>query len=191
MRILIWFASACALCAQVEIHLSYGLLQNIVAAQVFSEDGRKYVKGNKQEKCTFAYLENPRIAEAGGKIEVRAKFSGRSALNVLGQCVGVGDSFDATIRMTPYADKATLRLKDIEVSGGPKPGLYARRVCKALAETLPGVLIYDLAPDFKRALEAEQPGVPFRKSVDGVAVRAVRVSKESLILDLAFRLLLR
>lgn len=188
-----WLLCFCALpaMAQVEIHLSYGLLQNIVAQQLFTEDGRKYVKGSKQDRCTFAYLEGPRIAESGGKVEVKARFSGRSSVNLFGQCVGLGDSFDATIRMTPYAEKSTLRLKDVEVSSGPRPGLYARRVCKALAETLPKVLVYDLEPEFKRALEAEQPGIALKKSVDGVVVRAVRAGKEALILDLAFRLVLR
>jgi len=122
---------------------------------------------------------------------VKAKFSGRSSVNVFGQCVGLGESFDATIRMTPYSDNTTLRLKDVEVTSGPRPGLYARRVCKALAETLPKVLIYDLAPEFKKALEAEQPGLPYKKSVDGLLVRSIRAGKDSLILDLGFRLLLR
>jgi len=42
--------------AQVEVHLSYGILRDIVASQVFTEEGRKYVKGNKRDRCTFAYL---------------------------------------------------------------------------------------------------------------------------------------
>ena len=112
-------------------------------------------------------------------------------MTVLGQCVGMGDSFDVVVRMTPYADKSLLRLREVEVTSDGKRGMYARAVCKQLASTIPRVLIYDFAPDFKRALEAEQPGVPFRKNVDDLIVQAMRVSREALVLQLGLKLTLR
>jgi hypothetical protein len=177
--------------AQVELHLTFGVLQKVIAAQVFSEEGRRYVKGNKDKRCSFAYLENPRVGEADGRLVVRARFSGRSALDVFSRCVGMGDSFDVIVRMTPYADKSILRLRDVEVVSDGRNGMYSRAVCKALAETVPRVLVYDFAPDFKRALEAEHPSVPFAKEVDDLAVQSIRVSKDALVLQLALKLTLR
>ena len=191
MKWLLLLATAWSAPAQVELHLTFGVLQKVIGAQVFTEDGRKYVRGGKDKRCSFAYLENPRVGEADGRLVVRAKFSGRSAMTVLGQCVGMGDSFDVVVRMTPYADKSLLRLREVEVTSDGKRGMYARAVCKQLAATIPRVLIYDFAPDFKRALEAEQPGVPFRKNVDDLIVQAMRVSKEALVLQLGLKLTLR
>ena len=93
--------------------------------------------------------------------------------------------------MTPYADKSVLKLQNVEVSSDGRNGMYSRAVCKALAETIPRVLVYDFAPDFKRALEAEQPGIPFRKSVDNFAVQTMSVSREALVLQLGLKLTLR
>ena len=191
MKWLLLLATAWPALAQVELHLTFGVLQKVIGAQVFTEDGRKYVRGGKDKRCSFAYLENPRVGEADGRLVVRAKFSGRSAMTVLGQCVGMGDSFDVVVRMTPYADKSLLRLREVEVTSDGKRGMYARAVCKQLAATIPRVLIYDFAPDFKRALEAEQPGVPFRKNVDDLIVQAISVSKEALVLQLGLKLTLR
>ncbi|MFN0101189.1 MAG: hypothetical protein ACKV2U_03750 [Bryobacteraceae bacterium] len=191
MKSILFLLCAWPALAQVELHLTFGVLQQVIGAQVFTEDGRKYVKGGKNKRCNFAYLENPRVGEADGRLLVRAKFSGRSALDVLGRCVGLRDSFDVVVRMTPYAEKSVLRLRDVEVVSDGKRGIYARAVCKSLAETIPRVLIYDFASDFKRALEAEQAGVPFRKSVEDLTVRAMRVSKESLVLELGLKLTLR
>ena len=191
MKWLLYLATAWPACAQLELHLTFGVLQKTIGAQVFAEDGRRYVKGNKDRRCSFAYLENPRVGEADGRLVVRAKFSGRSAMNVLGQCVGLGDSFDVIVRMTPYAEKSLLRIREVEVSSDGKRGMYARAVCKQLAATIPRVLIYDFAPDFKRALEAEQPGLPFRKSVEDISVQELRVSKEALVLQLGLKLTLR
>lgn len=191
MKWLLLLATAWPALAQVELHLTFGVLQKVIGAQVFTEDGRKYVKGGKDKHCSFAYLENPRVGEADGRLVVRAKFSGRSAMTVLGQCVGMGDSFDVVVRMTPYADKSLLRIREVDVTSDGKRGMYARAVCKQLAATIPRVLTYDFAPDFKRALEAEQPGVPFRKNVDDLIVQAMRVSKEALVLQLGLKLTLR
>lgn len=191
MKLLLLILTAWPAFAQVELHLTFGVLQSVIGAQVFTEDGRRYVKGNKTQRCNFAYLENPRIGQLDGKLIVRAKFSGRSALTVLGQCVGLGDSFDVVVRMTPYADKSTLHIRDVDVTSDGKRGIYARAVCKALAETIPRVLVYDFAPDFKRALEADQVGVPFKKSVDNFIVQGMRVSNEALVLQLGLKLTLR
>jgi len=191
MKWLLLLTAAWPAVAQVELHLTFGVLQKVIGAQVFTEDGRKYVKGTKDKRCSFAYLENPRVGEADGRLVVRAKFSGRSAMTVLGQCVGLGDSFEVVVRMTPYAEKSLLRIREVEVTSDGKRGMYARAVCKQLAATIPRVLIYDFAPEFKRALEAEHPGVPFRKSVDDLVVQAMRVSKEALVLQLGLKLTLR
>ncbi len=191
MKFLVLVLAAWPVMAQVELHLTFGVLQKVIGQQVFTEDGRKYVKGSKEKRCSFAYLENPRVGEADGRLVVRARFSGRSALNVLGQCVGLGDSFEVVVRMSPYAEKSILRLREVEVVSDGKRGVYARAVCKGLAETIPRVLVYDFGPDFKRALEAENPGVPFKKTVDDLVVQGMRVSKEALVLQLGLKLTLR
>lgn len=191
MRALLFLLAGWPVLAQVELHLTFGVLQKVIASQVFTEEGRRYVKGNKDRRCSFAYLENPRVSEADGRLIVRAKFSGRSALDVFSRCVGLGDSFDVVVRMTPYADKSILRLRDVQVTSDGRQGIYSRAVVKALAETIPRVLVYDFAPDFKRALEAEQPTVPFTKKVDDLTVQAIHVSKEALVLQLALKLTLR
>lgn len=191
MKALLFLLAAWPAAAQVELHLTFGVLQKVIAAQVFTEDGRRYVKGSKEQRCNFAYLENPRLGEDGGRLLVRARFSGRSALNVLGQCVGLGDSFDVLIHMTPYADGSIFRLRDVRVASDGKRGVYSRAVCKALGETLPRVLVYDFAPDFKRALEAEQPGVPYRKTVDNLAVQSLRIAADAVVLQLDLKLTLQ
>jgi hypothetical protein len=173
---------------QAELQVTFGVLQKMVASQVFTEDGRRWVKGGPEKRCSFAYLENPRVGEWEGRLVVRTKFSGRSALNVLGKCVGMGDSFDVVVRMTPYVEKTVLRFREVEVGSDGKRGIYARRVCEALGKALPGVLAYDFGPEFKKALEAEQAGVPFRKVLREMAVQDLRVERDALVLRLGLKM---
>src|SRR5580658_7157428 len=85
-----------------DLELRYGALERLIAEQLFTQDGRRYVRGTPDTHCQYAYLEAPHLnAAAGdggaGRLKVTAKFSGRSAVDVFGRCMGMGDSFDLTI----------------------------------------------------------------------------------------------
>ena len=92
-RLLLLLALVLPSARAVELHLQFGALERMIAEAVFTQDGRRYVHNDKSNKCNFAYLEKPQIQGAGGRLRIRAKFTGRSALNVIGQCVGLGDAF--------------------------------------------------------------------------------------------------
>src|SRR5664279_6310026 len=85
----------------VEMHIQFGALERMIAEAVFTQDGRRYVHNDKSNKCNFAFLEKPQIQGADGHLRIRAKFTGRSALNVIGQCVGLGDAFYVVVTATP------------------------------------------------------------------------------------------
>ncbi len=80
-----------AFCAELE--LRYAAIERVIADQLFSQEGRLYVRGNKATKCKFAYLESPHVGAMDGRLRVTARFSGRTALDMFGGCVGLGDSF--------------------------------------------------------------------------------------------------
>jgi hypothetical protein len=83
-RCLILFGLAHALftiCSAAEIELRFTTIERIIAAQLFTQDGRHYVRGNPTTRCKYAYLETPHIDSDNGRLRVRARFSGRSAVN--------------------------------------------------------------------------------------------------------------
>ena len=79
------------------LELRYAAIERVIADQLFSQDGRLYVRGNKNTKCKFAYLDSPHIGSVDGRLRISARFSGRTALDMMGGCVGLGDSFDFTL----------------------------------------------------------------------------------------------
>jgi hypothetical protein len=175
--------------AEVELHLTFRMLEKVISEQVFTAEGRKYVRGSKTAKCSFAYLEMPRIGETAGKLIVRAKFTGRSAMDFLGRCVGMGESFDVIILATPYVDQTLLRLKEVvvEPADGRKT-LYSRRVCEGLATELPRQMQFDIAPEAKRILEAPSLDFPFSRSLSAFQVPRVFMTPEAVVVALTFRL---
>ena len=178
--------SRCA--AAVELHIQFGALERMLGEQVFTQEGRRYVHGSKADKCNFAYLEKPQVRGEGGRLRMKARFTGRSALNFVGQCVGLGDAFDVVIAAAPVYRNGALGLQEVKVTSEGKTGYYIRRVCEALQASL--------AKDFKYALEAEaqkilegagaQPG--YKREARKFTVPDIRVTNDALVLQVDFEL---
>jgi hypothetical protein len=82
-----------------ELELRYAAIERIIAEQLFTQEGRHYVRGSRSTKCQFAYLEAPHLSSDAGLLRVTARFSGRSALDLFGRCAGMGDEFDLIRRV--------------------------------------------------------------------------------------------
>jgi hypothetical protein len=172
----------------VDLNLQFGALERMLAGQVFTQDGRRYVHGDKSAKCSFAYLEQPRVAGDPGRLRIRARFTGRSAVNMFGQCVGLGDAFDLTIAAVPRYKNGAIGLTDVTVSSDSRTGFYIRMVCAAMAASLARDFRYPVADEARRILEAPAGFPGYARELHGFRVSAIRVTGDGLILSLDFEL---
>jgi hypothetical protein len=172
----------------VELHIQFNALERMLAETVFTQDGRRYVQGDKNNKCNFAYLEKPHVRGEAGRLVIRARFTGRSALNALGVCVGLGDAFNAVISTTPEFHDGNIVLAKVNAASEGKTGIYIRRVCTALSSSLGHSFKYPISDQFQKALEdpAIQPTYP--RQLRNFNVPAIRVSDDALVLVLDFDL---
>lgn len=171
-----------------ELQLYFTALQRILADQIFTQDGRLYVKNDAKNKCSFAYLEKPVISAGNGKLLVKARFSGKSAGSFFGRCVGLGDSFDVVIGAIPQYREGALALQDVRVDTPGRDGFYIRKVREAMASSLARSFKYNVASDARRILEEPKPNSPFRQELRRFDVREIRVLADSLVVVLDFHL---
>jgi hypothetical protein len=174
--------------AAVELHMQFGALERLLGEQVFTQEGRRYVKGSKENKCNFAYLEKPQVRGDNGRLRIKARFSGRSTLNVAGLCVGLGDAFDVVILALPVYKNGAVMLQDVKVSSEGKTGFYIRRVCSAMEASLARDFRYALEKDARAMLEnpAAQPN--YKREVRKFDVTAISVAGDALVLQVEFEL---
>jgi hypothetical protein len=176
-------------CAGADLEIGFSAIGKALALQVFTQDGRKYVRGDGKQRCNFAYLEHPQISGAGGRLGIRARFTGRSARNFFGRCVGLGDSFDLQIFATPYFHDGVIGLREVRVESINKDGVYVRMVRAALANSLATDFQYRVAEDAKRILEApSRDALPLRQELRNFNVRGIRVTSDAVVLSLDFTL---
>jgi hypothetical protein len=189
--ILLFLTLSTARAADLEIH--YTAIQKILAQEVFTEDGRRYVHGDPAAKCSFAYLEHPELRADNGKLALKARFTGRSALDVFGRCLGLGDSFDVYITAAPYYHNQSIGLKDVRVEGRaqqgkPRTGYYVRRVCAALGDSLREQFEYRVGDQARRMLEQTAPQAAYRQELLDFSVPRIQVMPDALIVTVDFRL---
>ena len=179
---------AAAPCIAAEIELRFDTLERIISEQVFTQDGRKYVRGTPSTKCQFAYLEKPHIGENGGLLKVSARFSGRTAFDVFGGCLGLGDSFDLIIVAAPVVRKGAMGFKDVKVST-TKDSYYIRRVRTALTQAFDKDVKIEVKDQARKVLEQSRDGASYKAELASFDLTEVRVKPDALVLVVDFRLI--
>jgi hypothetical protein len=172
----------------VELHIQFGALERMLAEQVFTQEGRRYVKGNKDTRCNFAYLEKPQVHSENGRLRMKARFSGRSTVNVAGLCVGLGDAFDVVILALPIYKSGAVMLQDVKVTSDGKTGFYIRRVCSAMEASLAREFRYALEKEAQLMLENPVVQPSYKREVRKFNVNEIRVTNDALVLQVDFEL---
>lgn len=185
---LIFAAAVPSLAADIE--LRFDALERIIAEQVFTQDGRKYVRGTPATKCQFAYLEKPHIGSADGALRVSARFSGRTAFDVFGGCVGLGDSFDLAIVAAPVVRGGAIGFKDVKVST-TKDSFYIRRVRAALMQAFAKDVKIDVTDQARKILEQAREGASYKVEMASFKLSDVHITQDALVLVIDFKLVVK
>lgn len=191
IRVVVLWLSAAAMAQAVEFRIQFGALERMLAEQVFTQEGRRYVRGNRGNKCNFAYLEKPQVRGDNGRLLMRAHFTGRAALNLVGQCVGLGDAFDAVITAVPVYRNGAVGLQEVKVVSAGKTSYYIRKVCAAMEASLSRDFKYPLEREAQQLLESPGATPQYKREVRKFNVPDIRVAADALVLSVDFEMTIR
>jgi hypothetical protein len=173
-----------------DLEIRYSALERMVAAQMFTQEGRRYVRGDRAAKCQYAYLEAPKLSTAGERLQVAARFSGSSAMDLFSRCVGMGDSFNVTITAVPVPRKGAIAFQDTQVSTA-KDSYYIRRVRAAMMRTFNQDFKIEIRDQARRLLEQPTTGAVYRQELKDLDLNAIRVTPDALVLVVDFKLVVK
>jgi hypothetical protein len=173
-------------CIAADIELKFDTLDRLVAQQIFTQDGRKYVRGTPATKCQFAYLEAPHIGADNGLLKVTARFSGRTAFDLLGGCIGLGDSFDLKMVAVPVVRNGAIAFKDVNVTT-TKDSYYIRRVRAVLTQSFSKDVKIDVKEQARKILE-QGGSASYKAEMASFNLTEIRVRPDALVLVVDFRL---
>jgi len=174
-----------------ELRIYFTAVQKILSQQVFTQDGRKYVKGSEKSKCGFVYIDNPRLGENQGRLNMKMRVTARTGWEIFGACFGPGEAFDLAIDATPFYQGGAIRMTNISVATVDRGSWYSRRIRDAFARNFPKYFEYKVLDDLKNTIEKGQPKGPFTLQLGALQVPRIRVTNDAVILDLDFSLSVR
>jgi hypothetical protein len=181
--------AACA-SGQVELRIEFPALERMLASQVFTQDGRKYVKGKTDDACNYAYLENPKVGVEKGRLRIQSKFGGRTGFKLV-KCLSIADLFDVTILATPQYKDGFVVFKDVMVESYGKDTFYRRAIRTRMAGAMESTFRYPLSAEVKRILEQTRASKDYQQLLSNFHVTSIWVALDAIVLQLQFRLTVR
>ena len=163
-----------------EIVLEQSAVQKLVVDSLF-KDGGRYVL---QRGACSAWLDNPTVTLATGRVVIRAHLSARVGLDFGDSCAGVDLSSWATVSGTPSAQGTSVRLSDIRIEdvGDANTRIVLN---SGLAPTLPGALDLDVLKAVRSMLQGA--GGQLQVDVKALNIESVRVVDSRLSVRFDFR----
>ncbi|MEI9814370.1 MAG: hypothetical protein WDO18_17785 [Acidobacteriota bacterium] len=175
----------------VDLEIQFDVLERLIGEQAFTAEGRRYVQGSKDQRCRYAYLEHPKLSAAGDRMQLKVGFSGKTALDMFGHCMGVGDSFELTISAKPVVDKSGEVGFEQFVVATPRDSFYIRRVRQALVETLNKNFKLDIMAQTKKLIEAPTQVGRFQQQIRDLKLGGVHVASGALVLAVDFKVIVK
>ena len=189
MRILFLVVLTAACARGIELEIRFRLLEKQLSQQLFTQDGKHYVRGHAASRCSYAYLASPRFGGRDGKVVITARFSGSSSLDVFGRCVGFADTFDFEVLSALTIKDGSLKLADPQVKVLSRESFYSRQVQRALRVSIRDAVTYPIRDELRKLLLAGAAPGPYKISVQSLEVRSVEVLSDSLLVRVDTRLL--
>ena len=167
--------------------VSYKSLERFIVQRVMTDGGRHYIEGSPSDDCRYAFVQEPRVAAVGGRLQITVLFAGRAGAVVAGKCVGPGDNFDLVISGTPEYDRGELFLSDLKVEAPDTA--YFKIVRPLVEDDLRKSLRYPLRERLDYAAAwVSSSSVAGALSLGSFSIDSMTVGPDSLRVDLEFGL---
>ena len=167
--------------------VSYKSLERFIVQRVMTDGGRHYIEGSPSDDCRYAFVQEPRVAAVGGRLQITVLFAGRAGAVVAGKCVGPGDNFDLVISGAPEYDRGELFLSDLKVEAPDTA--YFKIVRPLVEDDLRKSLRYPLRERLDYAAAwVSSSSVAGALTLGSFSIDSMTVGPDSLRVDLEFGL---
>lgn len=171
--------------SDMTIHSS--AIQKMLMAELFIDDGRYHLLA--QTACQYAYVDSPVVRLAQGRVRIKARVSGKVAMEMGDQCVGTrADVVQVAISAKPAFSGDKLVLTDIRLDEISNEG-YRVLLQQFLASAIPRAITIDVRAGLERILADRQ--APYDVLVDRLSVTRITAENDQLHLALTFALTAR
>lgn len=175
-------AAAAGPLSELTIHNT--AIQKMLMNELFIDEGRYHLLP--QTACQYAYVDSPVVSLSQGRVRIKARLSGKVAMEVGDQCVGTrSDVVQVKVSAKPTFSEERLVLTDIRVDEISNEG-YRVLLQQFLASAIPRAVTIDVREGLQRILSDRQS--TYDVSVDRLSVTDIVAEDDQLRARLTFGL---
>lgn len=172
----------CSLPARgAEIVLERTAVDRLVRQSLFTDQGRYFL----QKGACYAYLHDPVVSLAGGRLVLNANLTSFMGVIVGTQCVGVPLASKVTLSGKPAQQGGIVRLVDLSVDNISDQNVR-NLVQQVVLPRFPQAVEIDVAAALRSMLK--QPNVPYTSDLERLDITAVSAEGDRLGVTFDFKL---
>jgi hypothetical protein len=164
-----------------EIILERTAVDRLVQQALFTDKGRYFL----QRGACYAYLEDPVVSLAGGRLVLNANLTSFLGVIVGTQCVGVPLKSRVTVSGRPAQQGGVVRLVDLSIDNITDPSTRAF-VQSVVLQRFPQAVEIDVATALRSMLK--QPNIPYTSDLERLDITAVSAESDRLGVTFDFKL---
>lgn len=168
-----------------ELSIPYAAIERLLVSGLLTEGGRLYLEGTPADTCRYAFVQEPKVSGAAGRISIRFVFSGRAGASVAGRCVGPGDTLELTASGVPAYAGGELLLQRLRLDA--RDSAYFKLVAGLLRSQLERRLRLPVRARLEEALALASAATAVRFTLSAFDVPTLAVDQEGLRLTIEER----
>lgn len=180
--ILILLLAATRLAHAVGLKVSTDALERTLNKQLFTADGRYYIKGKPNDAC-FVYAEQPRISFHDDRVWVHIRTHSKLGAGLKGTCLGVSLTADADVSVEPEAQGETIGFRNARIEHLSTSRELNIFLVPFLNGKLPQQMKFNVADLIRTALAQSAPATGYTITLESMKIHSMQVDHNALVLD--------
>ena len=169
---------AAATAQAAEVRASFSAIERLLVSSVLKQGGRLYLEGGPEDRCRYAFVQEPKVSGSSGRLVIHFVFSGRAGAQVAGRCVGPGDTIALSVSGVPAYAGGELQLQQLRLEA--PESVYYKLIAGMLQGQLEKRLRFPLRSLLEQGLAGAAAGAPVGLALSAFDVRSVAVEEEGL-----------
>jgi hypothetical protein len=176
------FLAAAATCRAIELKISTDALQRTLETQLFTDNGRFYLRGNNHSAC-YVFADSPKVSTVGDRAVVHLHVTAKIGPSVGGQCMGIRLSRDVDVSMAPDAEGESIGFRDARIeklSGSRELDLL---LMPFLSHRVPSSMKINAAEQIRKVLAKSSESIGYTVTLDSMKVQSMTIDGDGLTID--------
>lgn len=167
----------------IEIKVSTEALERTLYKQLFTENGRYYMRGKPGAAC-YAYAEDPKVSLNGDRVVVHIKAHAKLGTSMHGACLGVGLNTEADVSVVPDAEGESIGFRDARIEHLSESRELNFFLEPFLSRKLPQQMKVNAAQLLRELLSQSSQTTGYQILLDSLKIHSMQVHGPALAVDL-------